>query len=332
MQSITRYQTPYKLSHPVLEPSRRPGAYDSVSVDVPFVFFHNDRFCMLHVGFDGRGYQTALATADSPQGPFRDVGLVLRRGEGNGWDSGNAAGVWLLSDDALFHTRRLKKIDGKYWMYYHSYPEDGYEAGPASIGMAWCEDEDLLRWHRLPDPILTIEGGADWEAGGLYKNCVVEQDGRYYFFYNAKTRSGPEQAWKEQIGLAVGDTPFSFTRQPDNPVLQVSPGRWDSQFVSDPWVVRDGARWVLFYYGFDGAHAREGLAFSDDLKRWEKYPEPLLNVGPPGALDDVHAHKPAVLWHDGTLYHYYCCCQHDPAFPPYSEHRAIAVASSRPIE
>ena len=68
MQSIARLQTPYKLPQPVLEPSRRPGAYDSVSVDVPFVFSHNDRFYMLHVGFDGRGYQTALAAAEYPTG------------------------------------------------------------------------------------------------------------------------------------------------------------------------------------------------------------------------------------------------------------------------
>lgn len=331
MQSIARLQTPYKLPQPVLEPSRRPGAYDSVSVDVPFVFSHNDRFYMLHVGFDGRGYQTALAAADSPLGPFQDVGLVLRRGEGGGWDSGNAAGVWLLSDDELFHTRKLKKVDGKYWMYYHSYPEEGYEAGPAAIGMAWCADETLLDWHRLPDPILTIEGAADWEAGGLYKNCVVERDGRYYLFYNAKTREGPDGAWREQTGLAVGSTPFAFARRPDNPLLTVSPGRWDSVFVSDPWVVRDGDDWVMFYYGFDGAHAREGVAFSKDLAHWEKYPEPLLEVGAPGALDDLHAHKPALLWHDGTLYHYYCCCRRDPSCPPYAERRAIAVATSRPF-
>jgi hypothetical protein len=32
----------------------------------------------------------------------------------------------------------------------------------------------------------------------------------------------------------------------------------------------------------------------------------LVDVGAPGSVDETYAHKPAVVWHAGALYHYYC--------------------------
>ncbi len=328
--SLERYLTPYKLGRSVIEPSRTAGAYDEVCTDVPFVFFHNDKFWMMHVGFDGRGYQTALACANTPEGPFEDVCMVLRRGEGNGWDTANAAGVWMLSTQELFATRTLKKWDGKYWLYYHSYPGEGYEEGAAAIGIAWCDKEDLSEWHRLPEPILTIPEEEAWDHGGLYKNCTVECGGKYYLFYNAKDKT--YGGWKEQTGICVGDDPLHFTRLPEQPAVPVgAPGAWDSTFASDPWVVyslKDNL-WVMYYYGYNGQRAGEGIAFSRDLVHWEKASEPIIMPDAPGAIDDRHAHKPAILWYKGVLYHYYCCVQDAPG-EPYNERRTITVAASRP--
>ncbi len=42
---------------------------------------------------------------------------------------------------------KIKKVEGKYWLIYHSYPGNGYEEGAAEIGMAWSEDETLREWH-----------------------------------------------------------------------------------------------------------------------------------------------------------------------------------------
>jgi len=82
----------------------------------------------------------------------------------------------------------------------------------------------------------------------------------------------------------------------------------------------------MFYYGFDGRHAREGLAVSRDLRHWTKWPHPILDVGPPGSIDSLHAHKPSVVWHKGVFYHFYCCVRDRDGF------RAITVATSKPVE
>lgn len=153
-------------------------------------------------------------------------------------------------------------------MIYHSYPDTGYETGPAEIGLAWCKNEDLLQWHCLSSPVLSWKDGSDWEKGGLYKACILYHNCKYYMFYNAKTT---DERWIEQTGLATSTDLLHWTRCESNPVLPVSSiGNWDCKFVSDPYIVRDHDTWINFFFGYDYEHAQEGVAFSEDLIHWEK--------------------------------------------------------------
>jgi predicted GH43/DUF377 family glycosyl hydrolase len=329
---LDTYLTPYKLGRPVLAGSGTPGAFDEKAVDCPLVFRHGDAFYMTFVGFDGHGYQTGLARSTDLI-HWEKLGAILRRGEGNPWDAHNAAGTWLLCENDLGKPRVLRKYQNRYWMAYHSYPGEGYEVGPGRMGLAWSQDERLMTWHRLPQPILTPEDGAAWERGGLYKECLIWHEGTFYLFYNAKNQDHP---WIEQTGVATSHDLSSWTRYQGNPILRVSQGCWDARFCSDPCVVWFGGQWAMAYFGYDYQHAQEGIAFSDDLYHWRKHPEPIIRVGPDGALDSIHAHKPALIRHDGVLYHFYCACRPsqpgDPAVNTGNEFRCITVATSRYVE
>lgn len=335
---IAPYLTPFKYPEPVLQGSGKQGAFDSRGVDIPFVFEHMGEYHMLYTGFDGQGYQSALAVS-------RDLlhwthkGVILRRNLTSGrWDCNGGAATWLIKEsDALRTMPRLRKIDGRYYMLYHSYPGSGYEEGPAEIGLAWTEDPTLLHWNFLDRPVFSWRDGADWEAGGLYKGAVIRHDGKWYLFYNAKNRA---EHWIEQTGAAVSDDLIHWTRLSEEPLLPVTPGAWDATFASDPCVVRDGDLWLNFYYGIGEAcadgdyHAQDGLALSRDMLHWEKVRGPIVPYGPPGAADSGHAHKASVFWKDGTLYHFYCGTrpwrQEDPT-ELYGECRTICVAASRPV-
>lgn len=85
------------------------------------------------------------------------------------------------------------------------------------------------------------------------------------------------------------------------------PGAFDDVFASDPCVLRPDDGWVMFYFAncSDG-HARDSTAFSRDLLTWEKCGEVLVDVGPAGSLDALHAHKAGLISRDGVLYHFYC--------------------------
>ena len=340
MTNIACYKTPYKLGREVLGPSGIHGQYDEKAVDSPFVFWHNGRYHMMHVGFDGIGYQTALAASDDLLHWEKEF-VMFPRGQQTGWDKGGVAGVWILKENDLHGRPTLKKWQGKYWLVYHSYPDAGYEAGPACIGLAYTTDETLREWIRLPEPILRWQYGAAWEQAGLYKGCLVEHQNKLYLFYNAK--DSEEWLWHEQIGMATSEDMFNWTRCKDKPIIANTPNGWDSAFCADPCIVQDKDRWVMFYYGYNGEHAQEGIAFSEDLLHWKKENAPILCSGATGSLDELHAHKPSVIEKDGVLYHYYCAVrpgrQDDHAVNAdptqqdgqASEYRCISVATSAAV-
>lgn len=300
---ISKFKTEIKYGREVLGPSGTPGAYDENAVDSPFVFWHNNKYYMLHIGFDGIGYQTALAVSTDLL-HWEKEAVLFPRETLSGWDQGGIAGNWILRENDLYGVPRLKKVDGKYWMVYHSYPNKGYEAGPAQIGLAYTTDETLHQWNRLPDPILTWKDGSSWEKAGLYKGCMIEANSQYYLFYNAK--NSENWIWNEQIGVAVSDDMLNWKRLSDEPIICNTSGKWDSYFCADPCVVRSDNYWIMFYYGYDGNHAQDGMAYSEDLIHWKKVPYPILSCGQPGEIDELHAHKPDVISNNGRLYHFYC--------------------------
>lgn len=332
MVDISHLITPFKIGRPVLQGSGLAGTFDARAVDCPFVFRHRDSFYMTYIGFDGIGYQTGLARSDDLV-RWDKLGVMLPRGCHAEWDKVGMACTTLLTDNDLYGEHRLKKYAGKYWLMYHSYPKPGYESGSAEIGLAWTEDETLMHWEFADEPVYSWRGGAEFERGGLYKSTLIEHGGRFYMFYNAKNKDA--EGWTEQTGVAWSEDLFHWERNPENPVIPVTKGAWDSQFASDPVVYYDTRidRWVLFYFGLGDLSACEGLAVSEDLLHWEKFPAPILTTGRPGTVDEIYAHKPSVICHDGCLYHFYCACRPERADDMAKnggEFRCISVARSKP--
>jgi predicted GH43/DUF377 family glycosyl hydrolase len=322
-----RYRTPYKYGKLVLARSNDPEAFDSRSVDCPFVFQHNGLFYMTYVGWDGTGYQTGLASSEDLTS-WKKEGCILRRDPASPVTRYNVALNWILRQNELQSAGELKRVRDRFLGVYHAYPNPGLEEGPAVIGLCWSND--LLHWE-IDSPCLRPEDGADWENGGLYKPCLLERRGTYYLFYNAKTKSLPREqgvGWREQTGIAASTDLKHWQRYAKNPIIpNGGPGSWDERFASDPCVLLDGDEWVVFYYSLDKAgKARDLLATGNDPFHPVKVNEILIDVGPPGSVDSTYAHKPSVVYHGGALYHFYCAVS--GKWP--NEVRGISVARSRP--
>lgn len=325
-------RTPYKISRLVIGPSLRQGTFDSHSVDCPFPFCHNGKYYMTFTGWDTTGYRTGIAVSDDLL-HWNKQRLLLDRGRTGSVTEYNAALTCILRDNDLYGPGTLKQVKGRFVGTYHAYPAPGYETGPAVIGL--CFSDDLLHWN-VEAPILRPDPAWDWEKGGLYKSWIMESDGVYYLFYNAKNRDS--WPWTEQTGLAISTDLDHWERYAGNPVLAVGkPGAFDDLFVSDPCVFRLNGQWVMFYFGncSDG-HARDSAAFSNDLLHWEKCGEILVDTGTEGSLDSRHAHKAGVISHEGVLYHFYCAVSpardHRQGEIDHDEIRGISLARSKPFD
>ena len=97
---IAPFRTPYKYGQLVLGPSRVAGSFDEKSVDDPFVFFHDGKFQMLYIAFDGIGYQTGLARSNDLI-HWERVACVARRDPNSRYTKYNVALACLLRDDTV---------------------------------------------------------------------------------------------------------------------------------------------------------------------------------------------------------------------------------------
>lgn len=303
-----RIATPHRDGKLLVRPSFRHGRFDSHAVDCPFVFSLGGRQGMTYVGWDGTGYQSALAWNDDGRwGPGQ---VVFPRDSNSPVRQHNAALTSIVRDNDLDSPGELRRFGAWYYATYHAYPAAGYEAGPGSVGFA--RSRDLISWQEYGG-LLRPQDGAGWERGGLYKSWLLEHEGLFYAFYNAKDHDqfatvAVPPPWIEQTGLAVSRDLITWERWRHNPVLPAgAPGDFDERFASDPCVLRDGTFWVMFYFGLaEDGHAREGYATSRNLCDWHKAQEILMDVGPPGSIDATHTHKPAVITWQDRLEHYYC--------------------------
>lgn len=320
--AIDRIGTPYKLGKYVLNGSGQNGSFDKVSVDCPFVFRHRNHFYMTFVAFDGIGYQTGLASS-SDLVRWKSEGSILRRDPASPILKYNVAMNWILRENGLYSPGELKRINGRYLGVYHAYPNQGLEQGAAAIGLCWSKD--LHTWTVDP-PCLRPQDGADWERGGLYKPCILEHEGTYYIFYNAKNQTEPP--WHEQTGVASSKDLKTWVRYSGNPVIpNGGPGSPDEKFASDPCVLQDGKSWIFYYFGLDAKGvARDLVAQGPDLLHAKKCDRVLIDVGPKGSIDSAYAHKPSLIQYRGDLYHFYCAVSHESG----AEVRGISVARSRP--
>jgi len=312
MQDIyEEVKTPYKYGLLLL-----PEA--GMTYDCPSVFRHGDRWYMLYVQFDGMGYETYLAESDDLL-VWNRTGKILTR-TGTGWDANQAAGFIALQDTTWAGRNELLKHDDVYWLSYIGGALPGLEKEPLAIGLAsTSRPEEPAEWTRIEhNPVLHRDqpNARAFEAQTLYKSTVILDENKtlghpFVMYYNGKQKG----EWVERIGMALSDDMVHWQRHGDGPVVDNGSG-----ISGDPQLVRIGEVWVMFYFGATyRPKAFDTFACSHDLERWTKWDGPDL-IEPSEPWDDVFAHKPWVIKHDGVVYHFYCAVG--------DKGRTIALATS----
>ncbi|MCA9260636.1 MAG: hypothetical protein KDA61_15595 [Planctomycetales bacterium] len=319
-------KTPYKYGV-VIEPKAE------AKVDCPNVFRFEDKWYMIYVELQPnpeQGYTTELAVSDDLL-HWKKLGTILPRGPEGAWDSANSGGGVALFDPTWGGGNGLQTYEGRYWLTYLGGNEYGYEKTPLSIGLAWTEDPaNPSPWRRLEKPILR-SSDADARPGEkdtLYKSTILHDETQtlgapFVMYYNAKPPRG-----SEQIFAATSHDLRAWKRVGDGPVVEnhPQPGATHGVISGDPQIVRMNDMWVMYYFGaFWKEGAFDTFAASRDLLHWTQWDGPnLIDRSEP--YDDMFAHKPWLVKHDGIVYHFYC------AVGGKRHHRTIAVATSRDMK
>ena len=209
---IAPYRTPYKYPELVFKATGNKSDFNGISVDDPIVFRANGRFRMLHIGFDGTGYQSGLATSGNLI-HWTPTALVGPRDPSSQYTKYSLAISSILRDKNLHGTGEALRIHGQYLAAWNAYPGSGYEAGwqPSSASRArtiCCTGRSLI-------PSSLPRTARLWEHGGLYRPDLLLDRGTYYLYYNAKIDNLPKSeggGWHEQTGVAISTDLKKWTR------------------------------------------------------------------------------------------------------------------------
>jgi beta-xylosidase len=163
----------------------------------PEVAHHDGRFFLYYsAGVGDKGHQLRVATADAPEGPFRDEGLVLTP-----------------DDPFTIDAHPFRDDDGTWYLYYARDFLDGDRVGTALV-VDRLVDMRALRGERRT----VLRASADWQVyerarsmyGGIHDwhtlegPAVVKRGGRYWCLYSGGAWRTPGYG----VSYAVAESPM----------------------------------------------------------------------------------------------------------------------------
>lgn len=200
----------------------------------------------------------------------RDAPVLTHGGPGEP-DSHDALNPSVVRQGAVYYNF-YSGFDGQVWRTILATSADG---------LSWKKEGVVL----APEP-------HSGEGGYIAANgSALFDSGEFWYWYQSGAKDTP------RIGLARSSDGRHW-RKSKFPVIGYGPrGSWDERGLADPYVIKAGAYFYLFYLGQDRARRqRLGLARSPDGEHWQKLrSSPILEPGPYGSFDEMGLGEPA-LW------------------------------------
>jgi predicted GH43/DUF377 family glycosyl hydrolase len=191
---------------------------------------------------------------------------VLKPGPEGAWDDGP------LSE----HSVILK--GGVYHMWYNSSGE--------SRDIGYATSPDGVTWTKHPgNPVIKPGQSNSWEGRFVSSPAVIVESGTLKMWYR-----GYDSRNESHIGLAFSTNGITWTRYPQNPVLTIGAGEFETHAV-----VYDGKTYHLWYYNHPSVQDIK-YASSPDGIHWIKLQFPVLSEKPHIAA------LPTVVF-DGKTFH-----------------------------
>jgi predicted GH43/DUF377 family glycosyl hydrolase len=263
------------------------GAFDDTELMSPGAMMGSDG--VIHMAYEGNdatdnelGIATYMPWLLRPNPPSDKL-----LGTGSTYDATH------LQDPSVF-----KHPSGVYNMYYGSFGGGSY---PYSISRA-TSTGPFSGWSKYAsNPVLSRGTSGAWDDDRLSSPCVIFEQGLYKMWFSGYDGS----VWK--IGYATSTDGNSWTKYGSNPVVSGSSGKWDANGVNDPWVLKVGNTYHMWYVGWittSGYYV--GHATSSDGTTWAKdTANPVFGPEPDNSWEQYYISNPCVTREDGRYVMYY---------------------------
>jgi beta-fructofuranosidase len=201
----------------------------------------------------------------------------------------------------------MLRVDGQWvWDLWLAHEDDTYHlyylSAPTALGdphlrhrnarIDHAVSPDLTEWSLAGSALVPAGGDAD-DATACWTGCVVRRNGGWTMFYTGARflADAPNDANVETVLAAESDDLSAWERRDDVVVRAdarwyevLGSSEWPEEAWRDPWVERDGDRWVMYItaranHGDTDDRGVIGFATSRDLETWTV--EPPLSA--PGA-------------------------------------------------
>jgi sucrose-6-phosphate hydrolase SacC (GH32 family) len=173
-----------------------------------------------------------------------------------------------------------------------------------------AESADLVHWTnpRLAmgfGPKGEFDNGGSVIGGYLYESWDVaaprvlkKKDGKYLTLYGCYPRQGGYELRPGYEGVAESSDGIHWKRASDQPILSIYQSdcmSWEKDCIYQPWLVEHEGTYYNFYNAANGGLEQSGLALSNDLIHWVRYPfNPVVGIRA-DAYDEKFASDPKVF-------------------------------------
>jgi len=212
------------------------GKWDNATVDMPEVIRENGKYKMWYSSFKDSLSPNYLGYATSPDGIHwtKYAGNPIFGPGSAAWEAGGA------------YSCSVMPIQGGYKMWY-----GGYDATFNKVNVGYATSTDGINWKRdtVNNPVLTVGVATQWDDKIAGSPNVLRIGNAYYMWYVGVDASRRYDA----IGVATSlDGVTKWTKLATNPILIVSPGRWDAAYAEVGTVLLRGDTLHVWYEAFKG--------------------------------------------------------------------------------
>lgn len=151
---------------------------------------------------------------------------------------------------------------------------------------------DPIKWTKQG---MVLDIGKNGEPDYVHVNspCIIKDNGLFKMWYQAvpdNTGTG------RTICYATSSNGIDWEKYSNNPVIEGTPGGIDKNGLGDPWVIKDGSTYKMWYAADDGYWDDIAYATSTNGIEWTKYGSVLQNpdhktISDPCVIKDEDTYK-----------------------------------------